>query len=216
MLVEMIAERKRFFAAQSAAEQRTYKQVNSFVPMDSEVVKDSGKKDDSSSKQARSKKKRVNSFVPMDSEVVKDSGKNDDSSSKQARSKKKRVGSKLKTKSPKKLNVIKEQVSAVDEQEKEVLGLCLKIVQDEDITIIYETVAVKSPIIDWESQLLGSDLQEEDLSYWKITRADGSSRFYKVFSTMLEEFNRQDLFDLHRLVMKKFESVTPEGYDLIL
>nr|GEY58783.1 hypothetical protein [Tanacetum cinerariifolium] len=91
MLVEMIAERKRFFAAQRATEQRTYKQVNSFVPMDSEVVKDSGKKDDSSGKQARSRKKRA--------------------------------------------------------------------VQDEDRAINYETLAVKSPLVDWETQLLGSDLQ---------------------------------------------------------
>ncbi|GJR67065.1 hypothetical protein Tco_0013130 [Tanacetum coccineum] len=65
MLVDMIAERKRFFAAQRAAEQRskppTKSQmeeigcVNSFIPMDSEVVKDSGKKDDSSSKEAGKK-----------------------------------------------------------------------------------------------------------------------------------------------------------------
>nr|GEU86082.1 hypothetical protein [Tanacetum cinerariifolium]GEV20181.1 hypothetical protein [Tanacetum cinerariifolium] len=58
--------------------------------------------------------------------------------------------------------------------------------------------------------------QGEDLSYWKITRADGSFRFYKVFSAMLEEFDRRDLFDLYRLVMKRFESVSLEGYDLIL
>nr|GEU63817.1 retrotransposon protein, putative, Ty1-copia subclass [Tanacetum cinerariifolium] len=38
---------------------KAYKQVNSFVPMDSEVVKDSEKKDDSSGKQAGSKKKRA-------------------------------------------------------------------------------------------------------------------------------------------------------------
>ncbi|GJZ32952.1 hypothetical protein Tco_0578388 [Tanacetum coccineum] len=61
-----------------------------------------------------------------------------------------------------------------------------------------------------------SDLQEEELSYWKITRADGSSKFYKVFSTMLEEFDRQDLFNLHRLVMERFQEDDPEGYDLIL
>nr|GFA47509.1 hypothetical protein [Tanacetum cinerariifolium] len=90
------------------------------------------------------------------------------------------------------------------------------IVLDEDRVINYETLAVKSLIIDWETQLLGSDLQGEDLSYWKITRVDGSFRFYKVFSTMLKEFNRQDLFDLHRLVMKRFKSVALEGYDLIL
>nr|GEU93082.1 hypothetical protein [Tanacetum cinerariifolium] len=70
----------------------------------------------------------VNSFVPMDSEVIKDSEKKDDSSSKQAKSKKKRAGSKHKPKSPKKLKVMKEQESTEDEQEKEELRLCLKIV----------------------------------------------------------------------------------------
>nr|GEY50944.1 hypothetical protein [Tanacetum cinerariifolium] len=143
----------------------------------------------------------------MASEMVKDSGKKDDSSGKQAESRKKRAGLKLKPKSPKKLKVIKEQESLEDEQEKE---------QDEDKAINSETSAVKSPIVDWETQLLESDLQGEDLSYWKITKAYGSFRFYKVFSTMLEEFDRQDLFDLHRLVMKRFESVAPKGYNLIL
>nr|GEX47624.1 hypothetical protein [Tanacetum cinerariifolium] len=135
--------------------------------------------------------KQVNFFIPMDFEVVKDSGNKDDSSSKQAGSRKKRAGSKLKPQSPKKLKVMKEQESAKDEQEKEEPRLCLKI----------------------ETQLLGSDLQGKDLSYWKITRVDGIFRFYKAFLTMLEEFIRQDLFDLHRLVMKRFESVAPEGYE---
>nr|GEW78428.1 abelson tyrosine-protein kinase [Tanacetum cinerariifolium] len=45
MLVEMIADRKRFFVAQRTAEQR--------------MVKDNGKNDDSSSKQAGSRKKRA-------------------------------------------------------------------------------------------------------------------------------------------------------------
>nr|GFD25139.1 hypothetical protein [Tanacetum cinerariifolium] len=46
-------------------------------------------------------------------------------------SKKKKASSKLNLKSPKKVKVIKEQESAVDEQEKEEFRLCLKIVQDE-------------------------------------------------------------------------------------
>nr|GEW23577.1 hypothetical protein [Tanacetum cinerariifolium] len=69
-------------------------------------------------------------FVPMDSKVVKDSGKKDERSSKQAGSRKKRAGLKLKPKLPKKVKVMKEQESAVDEQEKEEFKLCLKIVQD--------------------------------------------------------------------------------------
>nr|GEV02272.1 hypothetical protein [Tanacetum cinerariifolium] len=111
---------------------------------------------------------------------------------------------------------MKEQESAEDEQEKEELRLCLNIVQDEERAINYETLAVKSLIVDWESQLLVSDLQEEDTSYSKITRADGSYRFYKFYSAMLEEFNTQVLLNLHILVMKRFKFVTLEGYDLIL
>nr|GFC29957.1 hypothetical protein [Tanacetum cinerariifolium] len=68
--------------------------------------------------------------------------------SKQAGSRKKRAGSKLKPQSPKKLKVMKEQESAKDEQEKEEPRLCLKIVQDEYRAINYETLAVKSLIID--------------------------------------------------------------------
>nr|GEY84798.1 hypothetical protein [Tanacetum cinerariifolium] len=161
-------------------------------------------------------KGKVNSFVLMDSEVVKDSRKKDDKNGKQAGSKKKRAGLKLKPKSPKKLKVMKEQESTEDDQEIKELRLCLNIAQDEDRAINYETLDMKSLIVDWETQLLGSDLQGKDLSYWKITRVDGSFRFYKVFSTMLEEFDRQDLFDLHRLVMKRFKSVALEGYDLII
>nr|GEU47116.1 hypothetical protein [Tanacetum cinerariifolium] len=67
-----------------------------------------------------------------------------------------------------------------DEQEKEELRLCLKIVQDEDKAINYETLAVKSSIINWETQQLGNKTC------------------------------------LHGLVMKRFKSVVPEGYDLIL
>ncbi|GJS84785.1 hypothetical protein Tco_0751326 [Tanacetum coccineum] len=65
MLVEMIVERKKFFAAQRAAKQkrrsyeeiqklfdRAYKQVSSFVPMDSEVVKSSVTRTEGSSKRA--------------------------------------------------------------------------------------------------------------------------------------------------------------------
>ncbi|GJS58741.1 hypothetical protein Tco_0653525 [Tanacetum coccineum] len=89
-------------------------------------------------------------------------------------------------------------------------------IQDEDRDINYEALAIKSLIIDRESQILGVDLQGDDISYYRIIRADGSSKHYKVFSAMLDDFDRQDLLDLHRLVMKKFESNAPEGYDLLL
>ncbi|GJR46189.1 hypothetical protein Tco_1314292 [Tanacetum coccineum] len=71
----------------------------------------------------------------MDFEVVKDNGKKDDGSSKQAGSRKKRVGSNLKPKSPKKLQVMKEQESVVDDAKKEELRACLDIVPRDDIAL---------------------------------------------------------------------------------
>nr|GEU56855.1 hypothetical protein [Tanacetum cinerariifolium] len=150
ILVEMIAERKRFFAVQRASEQRIKPPTKAHMR----------------NMMCTHLKNQVNSFILMDSEVVKYSRKKDDSSSKQAESKKKKAGLKLKPKSPKKLKVIKEQEFAMDEQEKEELKLCLKIVQDEDRVINYETLAVKSPIVVSAAKLPILNPNEFDL--WKM------------------------------------------------
>ncbi|GKF84244.1 hypothetical protein Tco_0249142, partial [Tanacetum coccineum] len=161
----MIAERKRFFATQRAAEQRskpptkaqmrngmcTY--LKNQVGYNHNQLK--RKSYDEVQKLFNKAYKHVNSFIPMDSEVVKDSGKKDDSSSKQSGSRKKRAGSKLKSKSPKKLKVTKEQESRVDDAEKEELRACLDIVPGVILLLI----------------------------------ADGSSKNYKIFSKMLDDFD---------------------------
>ncbi|GJX66240.1 putative ribonuclease H-like domain-containing protein [Tanacetum coccineum] len=41
-------------------------------------------------------------------------------------------------------------------------------------------------------------------------------RNYKIFSEMLDDFDRQDVIDLHRLVNERYETTSPEGYDLLL
>ncbi|GJV09484.1 hypothetical protein Tco_1347140 [Tanacetum coccineum] len=46
--------------------------------------------------------------------------------------------------------------------------------------------------------------------------ADGSSKNYKIFSKMLDDFDRQDVLDLHRLVEERYATSRPEGYDLML
>ncbi|GJU83552.1 hypothetical protein Tco_1285917 [Tanacetum coccineum] len=101
-----------------------------------------------------------------------------------------------------------------DAADKKGLKAYLKFVPDEDRAVNYETITTKYPIVDWESQIIGSDLQENDLSYWKITRANGSSKFYKVFSMMLEDFDRQDLVDLHTLVNERSASRALESWKL--
>ncbi|GKD69098.1 ribonuclease H-like domain-containing protein, partial [Tanacetum coccineum] len=173
-LVETIAERKRFFAAQRA------EQIRNKPPTKTQL------------------RNKMITYL-----------KNMESSKKEATSSKKRQKA-----DPDDENVKRQKLE--DTAEKEGLKAYHKIVPDEDRAVNYETLATKYPIVDWESQIIGSYLQGNDSSYWKITRADGSSKFYKVFSIMLEYFDRQDLVDLHRLVKEMSASRALEGYDLIL
>ncbi|GJU14893.1 putative ribonuclease H-like domain-containing protein [Tanacetum coccineum] len=138
--------------------------------------------------------KWINDFKPMDFEE-------DGSNTKKASKRIKRITDLTSNqKSPKKSKVIKEQEYAESneqaasdyEQEKEELRMWLAVVPDEDETVDPEILSVKYPIVDWESHNL------------------------YTFSSMLRKFNRQDLIDLHTLVMKRFEDNTPEGYNLLL
>ncbi|GKB26382.1 hypothetical protein Tco_0865783, partial [Tanacetum coccineum] len=45
---------------------------------------------------------------------------------------------------------------------------------------------------------------------------DGSSKNYKVLSEMLEDFHRQDVEELYRLVKERYSTSRLEGYDLML
>ncbi|GJW41484.1 putative ribonuclease H-like domain-containing protein [Tanacetum coccineum] len=47
-------------------------------------------------------------------------------------------------------------------------------------------------------------------------QANGSSKNYKIFSEMLDDFDKQDVIDLHRLVNERYETTSLEGYDLLL
>ncbi|GJR56446.1 hypothetical protein Tco_1406967 [Tanacetum coccineum] len=102
-----------------------------------------------------------------------------------------------------------------DDAEKKELRLSLKLVSDEDKDIDYEVLDMNYPIVDWESQILGSD-GEREMQVYKITRADGISKFYSNLSRMLETFDRDDVLKLHILVMERFPNNDPVGYDLLL
>ncbi|GJU81254.1 hypothetical protein Tco_1283619 [Tanacetum coccineum] len=83
--------------------------------------------------------------------------------------------------------------------------------QQDDFAINVESLATKYPIVDWKTQIL-----TKHMMYYQIIRADGSSKNYKIFSEMLDDFDRQDVVDLHRLVKERYETTSPEGYDLLL
>ncbi|GJT16000.1 hypothetical protein Tco_0874706 [Tanacetum coccineum] len=82
----------------------------------------------------------------------------------------------------------------------------------DDIAIDVESLATKYPIVDWKTHIL-----TENMMYYQIIRADGSSKNYKIFSEMLDDFDRQDVMDLHRLVKGKEDEVwrNQQGYNLI-
>ncbi|GJR26604.1 putative ribonuclease H-like domain-containing protein [Tanacetum coccineum] len=115
--------------------------------------------------------KWVDSFVPMDSEVV-------EGSKSQAEGSKKRTRKELDEESVKRQKL-------EDDAEKAELKACLEIVP-------------------------------EDKMYYQIIRVDGSAKFYKIFSAMLDDFNRQDVLDLYRLVKERFKTTSPEGYNRLL
>ncbi|GJU25595.1 hypothetical protein Tco_1164216 [Tanacetum coccineum] len=177
-------------------------------------------------------KRWIDDFQPMDTEAINDSKKKVDSSSKPAmgsRKKKlsrKRAGEKKEQESAKKQkleDVAKEQESAKSdeeaaadyEHEKEELRMWLTAVSDEEETVDPKILSTKYPIVDWESQNL-RNVDMKDLHVYKIIRADGNTSYHKSLSNMLRKFDRQDLVDLHRLVMKRFKDTTPKGYNLLL
>ncbi|GKC24359.1 hypothetical protein Tco_1026509 [Tanacetum coccineum] len=64
----------------------------------------------------------------------------------------------------------------------------------DDVAIVVESLATKYPIVDWKTHILN-----ENMMYYQIIKADGSSKNYKIFSEMHDDFDRQDVIDLHRV-----------------
>ncbi|GKA27681.1 hypothetical protein Tco_0713849 [Tanacetum coccineum] len=69
-------------------------------------------------------------------------------------------------------------------------------------------------------QKLEEDAEKEELKetfmYYQVFRGDGSSKNYKILSEMLEDFDRQDVEKLYRLVKERYSTSRPEGFDLML
>ncbi|GJW10585.1 hypothetical protein Tco_1576412 [Tanacetum coccineum] len=172
--------------------------IDDFKPMDSDdAIKDS--------KEAAGVHKQKVLEEPNNTKVeIKQEGHEE--------SMRKRSGRRLKMKATKKS---KRQKTDVDLEEEEQLKAFLKIVPDEEGIIDYEVLEKRFPIINWES-IYDFDRHGEKCIYYKIIRSNGSSRWIKTFSEMVTRFDRLDLVELYNLVMKRLETTTPEGVDLVL
>ncbi|GKA41485.1 hypothetical protein Tco_0734078 [Tanacetum coccineum] len=67
-------------------------------------------------------------------------------------------------------------------------------------------------------KLSDAEVQEKakTFMYYQVFRGDGSSKNYKILSEMLEDFDRQDVEKLYRLVKEKYSASRLEGFDLML
>ncbi|GJV08610.1 putative ribonuclease H-like domain-containing protein [Tanacetum coccineum] len=99
-----------------------------------------------------------------------------------------------------------------EDAEKEDLKGYLDIVPREDVVEDVESLSTKYPIVDWKTCVLTENfIYLQSIQLWI-----GSSKNYKILSEMLEDFDRQDVMDLHRLVKERYSASRPEGYDLML
>ncbi|GKB77936.1 hypothetical protein Tco_0944831 [Tanacetum coccineum] len=145
---------------------------------------------------------QIHSFVPMDSELeipklkraepvkrqsTEEEKKRDDSSKPAKGRRKKTLARKRASRKDSEESMKKKKRE--DNTEKEDLKAYLDIIPGDDVAIDIESLA---------------------------TKADGSSKNYKIFSEMLDDFDRQDVLDLHRLVKAMHMTSSPEGYDLML
>ncbi|GJS69642.1 hypothetical protein Tco_0702483 [Tanacetum coccineum] len=111
--------------------------------------------------------------------------------------------------------VLKQKTDA-DLEEEEQLKAFLKIVPNEEGIIDYEVLEKRFPIINRESKFYDFDRHGAECIYYRIFRFDGSSRWIKTFSDTVTRFDRLDLVELYNLAMKRFETTTPKGVDLVL
>nr|GEU96538.1 hypothetical protein [Tanacetum cinerariifolium] len=142
--------------------------------------------------------KWINEFVPMDSEEVNDS-------------KKQAEGSKKRPRVDHDKESVKKQKLKEDDAKKEELRACLDIVLVDDIAIDVESLATKYPIVDRKTHTL-----TENMMYYQIIRANGSYKNYKILTEMCDDFDRQDIMDLYRLVKERYKTTSLKGHDLLL
>ncbi|GKA05404.1 hypothetical protein Tco_0684524 [Tanacetum coccineum] len=122
----------------------------------------------------------------------------------------KEPGAKRKKSLPRKRRIVKKQKLEEDAEKEELKGF-LDIIPREEFAEDVESLSTKYPIVDWKTYTL-----TENFMYYQVFRGDGSSKNYKVLSEMLEDFDRQDVEELYKLVKEWYSTSRPEGYDLML
>nr|GFA88076.1 hypothetical protein [Tanacetum cinerariifolium] len=93
-------------------------------------------------------------------------------------------------------------------QEADDLRGCLEIIQDEDDDVFIEAIplAQKVPVVDYQIVVI------DNIPRYKIIRADDTYQFYISFTTLLKNFDREDLETLWRIVKDRFFIKKPTNF----
>ncbi|GJR75753.1 hypothetical protein Tco_0088118 [Tanacetum coccineum] len=89
-------------------------------------------------------------------------------------------------------------------------------IQEEMKEVVKESGAKRKKSLPRKRIIVKRQKLEEDAEKEELKGGDGSSKNYKVLSEMLEDFDRQDVEELYRLVKERYSASRPEGYDLML
>ncbi|GJY29901.1 ribonuclease H-like domain, reverse transcriptase, RNA-dependent DNA polymerase [Tanacetum coccineum] len=174
------------------------RRVNTFIPIDSELVK--------------SKKETEESSKGIEDELKSDKSKKAESNQKKAKGSrkkilgKKRVGKEQQQESSKRQRM--EDVIVIDEHEEvdeAELKKHLVIVKDDDIEIDAIPLAIKPPVI-----IEYKFLKEGIMAHYQLIRADGSFKRYSSMIKMLQDIDKEDLETLWKLVKTKHGDIRPE------
>ncbi|GJS48622.1 hypothetical protein Tco_0598743 [Tanacetum coccineum] len=212
MLVELINQRKRYFAAQrvkerrnkppTQAQQRTY-MSNYIKHMGSHTLQQlRGYSFDEIKTLFETTMRRVNTFVPMESEVDRvvpelaaESSKRDtEEELDQESSKRQKTGESLEL-------AEEPRDKEADKLSQEELQQMMIIVPEQGMNV--EALQTKYPIIDWEIYTEGTR------KYWKIIRVGNHTEVHHFLDDMLKAFDRDDLVMLWSLVKENFKSTEP-------
>nr|GEW67061.1 putative ribonuclease H-like domain-containing protein [Tanacetum cinerariifolium] len=96
------------------------------------------------------------------------------------------------------------------EQETEELKKHLQIIldddDDDDVYTDATPLASKIPIIDYKIH------NKRNIPYFKIIKADGNHMLFMSFTTMLKNFDREDLESLWKIVRERFKKTEPKNF----
>nr|GFC50874.1 hypothetical protein [Tanacetum cinerariifolium] len=104
--------------------------------------------------------------------------------------------------------VAKRRKLSKEAQEANDLRKRLKIVQDEDDDVFVKatSLAQKIPVVDYQIVVI------DNKSKYKIIIADDTHQFYISFTTLLNNFDREDLEALWKIVRDKFSTSKPTNF----